>query len=421
MPFARPALPRMVSQHAEEVAFLWVLRQKAVGRPDYDLDDLAKLDGRLTAHLDGLYIAGETAWNMVLENLGTGRDGELFAAAMLAMPMGPQRFQELLDALVEKPELGQGLVSALGWLPWEGVRGIVANLLRSGNPRLVRWGLRAHAIQRQHPGPALEAALRSSDLVCAAAAARMAGELGCAELVRDLEVLLATPDESLRFWCAWSAVLLGSGRGLSTLAAFAENEGPYAERAALTVARSYQPAQAGPWLARMSSEPKRARRSLMAAGASGDPAVVPRLLAAMATAELARVAGEAFCMITGADLSMQDLTGKMPDGFVSGPTDDPEDEKVDLDPDEDLPWPSPELIGSWWRQNSSRFAPGKRYLVGHLVTKEILPTVLAQAYQRQRQAAAELLMLLPPRRPPVQPLFECRAQGTQQKARLPAG
>lgn len=420
MLLSRPAHPPILSQHAEEAAFLWVLRRLAVGRPDYDLEDLAKLDGRLAAHLDGLYVAGEASWEMVLENLDRGRDGELFAAAMLAIPTGPKRFQELLGALSEKPELGQGLVSALGWLPWEGGRGISIDLLRSEDPRLMRWGLRAHAIHRQHPGPALEAALGSRDLSCAAGAARMAGELGCGELVPVLEALLPTRDECLRFWCAWSSALLGSARGLVTLVALADNEGPFSERAALTVARSCPPAQAGPWLTRLFSDPKRSRRAVMAAGAGGDPAEIPQLLAAMAKPELARVAGEAFCMITGADLAMQDLTAEKPEGFDAGPTDDPEDENVELDADEDLPWPSAELVGNWWRQNRARFAAGKRYLAGRLVTKESLRTVLAEGKQRQRLAAAELLMLLPPKHPPLQPLFECRAPGRRQKVELRA-
>lgn len=158
----------------------------------------------------------------------------------------------------------------------------------------------------------------------------------------------------------------------------------------------------------------------MAAGAGGDPAEIPQLLAAMAKPELARVAGEAFCMITGADLAMQDLTAEKPEGFDAGPTDDPEDENVELDADEDLPWPSAELVGNWWRQNRARFAAGKRYLAGRLVTKESLRTVLAEGKQRQRLAAAELLMLLPPKHPPLQPLFECRAPGRRQKVELRA-
>jgi len=57
----------------------------------------------------------------------------------------------------------------------------------------------------------------------------------------------------------------------------------------------------------------------------------------MTIPELARVAGEAFTMITGVDIAYEDLEGAWPEGFVAGPTEDPEDENVAMDPDEDLP------------------------------------------------------------------------------------
>ena len=42
-------------------------------------------------------------------------------------------------------------------------------------------------------------------------------------------------------------------------------------------------------------------------------------------------------MITGVDIAYEDLEGAWPEGFVAGPTEDPEDENVAMDPDEDLP------------------------------------------------------------------------------------
>jgi len=49
----------IVSQHAEEAAFLWLLRSYATRAPHYDLADLAALEERVDAHLDGLRIAGD--------------------------------------------------------------------------------------------------------------------------------------------------------------------------------------------------------------------------------------------------------------------------------------------------------------------------------------------------------------------------
>ena len=42
----------IVTQHAEDTAFLWLLRDSAVNEPHYKLSDLSKLDNRLEAHID---------------------------------------------------------------------------------------------------------------------------------------------------------------------------------------------------------------------------------------------------------------------------------------------------------------------------------------------------------------------------------
>ena len=43
---AAGAIPRILSQHAEEAAFLWLLRDAATRQPHYRLADLAKHDNR---------------------------------------------------------------------------------------------------------------------------------------------------------------------------------------------------------------------------------------------------------------------------------------------------------------------------------------------------------------------------------------
>ena len=55
-------IPVVLSQHTEEAAFLWLLRNAAVHQPHYSLSDLAHHDGRIDAHLDGLRIAGDEGW-----------------------------------------------------------------------------------------------------------------------------------------------------------------------------------------------------------------------------------------------------------------------------------------------------------------------------------------------------------------------
>jgi uncharacterized protein (TIGR02270 family) len=107
---------------------------------------------------------------------------------------------------------------------------------------------------------------------------------------------------------------------------------------------------------------QRARYAIVAAGVFGDPPRIPWIVDRMGVPELARVAGEAFAMITGVDLAFEDLDSGKPAGFETGPTENPEDENVDMDPDEHLPWPNPTLVAKCWREHRGGFLDGTRYL-----------------------------------------------------------
>ena len=62
----------VIEQHAEEAAFLWLLRSGAVQKPNYDLNDLTELDNRVEAHVDGLRIAGDAGWDICQEVFSCG-------------------------------------------------------------------------------------------------------------------------------------------------------------------------------------------------------------------------------------------------------------------------------------------------------------------------------------------------------------
>ena len=97
-----------------------------------------------------------------------------------------------------------------------------------------------------------------------------------------------------------------------------------------------------------------------------------------------------------------------------GPTDNPDDENVEMDPDDGLPWPDPEKIQKWWAANGQRFQPGVRYFMGEPPTREHCIDVLKNGYQRQRIAAAEYLCLLNP----GTPLFNTAAPAWRQQRLL---
>src|SRR5262249_23215861 len=147
----------MLERHASEAAFLWLLRDAAVTDPHFDLADLAKLDERVEAHVDGLRIAGERAWKVAKAALALGEPGEVFAATAVATHLGElEAIAEILDVAFEKPALLRGMTSGFGWLREDEVRRILPGLLDPQcPPPLHRLGLAACAAHRIDPGSAL--------------------------------------------------------------------------------------------------------------------------------------------------------------------------------------------------------------------------------------------------------------------------
>jgi uncharacterized protein (TIGR02270 family) len=413
-PVPSPSLviPAIITQHAEDAAFYWLLRDAAVCAPHYSLDDLAELDNRLDAHIDGLRIAGDTGWEICQEQLGWEEVGEVFVAAVLAFKSGQEaRIQAVLEVGSASRELSRGLVSALGWLPYQHAEKYIQQLLTAEPSDLRRIGIAAYAVHRREPGYPLTVALSGDDPWLRAQALRAVGQLGRVDLLPLLQNNLTVDNGPYRFPAAWSAALLGDMGAIPTLQAIASLDCLYREEAVKMALRRMDLTAAHAWRQALAHNPDTMRLAIIGAGVVGDPVSIPWLIEQMTIPERARVAGEAFTMITGVDIAYEDLEGEWPEGFEAGPTEDPEDENVDMDPDEDLPWPKPEAIHTWWKDHQGPFRPGTRYLLGKPMSTDWLWDILRNGYQRHRAAAAlELAM-----RQPGQPLFEVRAPGFRQQ------
>jgi uncharacterized protein (TIGR02270 family) len=409
------AIPHIVSQHAEEAAFLWLLREAAADQPHYTLAELAELDGRAEAHIDGLRIAGDAGWEMCRGQLAWQEAGEVFAASVLAFESGlEERIDLVLEAATESEEQARGLVGALAWLPFKIAKTHIDRLLSTESSALQRMGLAAAALHRQDPGGLLREAIGHSDAQLRARALRAAGELGRTDLLPTVVRETKGDDETCRFWAAWSSGFLGLPEAGGLLRYLADAGGQFAEAACLIGLRLMRLRESNRWLEELAGKSERRRLAVVGSGVTGDPVRIPWLIEEMSTPEMARIAGEAFTMITGADLVDEGLEGEEPEGFEAGPSEDAQDEDVAMDPDEDLPWPDPTLIEPWWASHHGTFRAGTRYLLGQPVTESSLPDVLRAGMQRQRAAAAQELAI----RQPDQPLFEVRARGRRQQLLL---
>jgi uncharacterized protein (TIGR02270 family) len=392
-------LEYIVEQHAENAAFLWLLRDKAVDAPHYKRHHLARLDERIEANLDGLRVAGEDGWRIAMAELARHQEaGELFAAGVLALESGDLERIEPLAALADKVvEARRGFSGAIGWVQAHRLKPIVRRWLHDAEPFVRCLGIAACSHHRVDPGSRLADWLTDPSPDVRARACRLAAELGRVDLHESIAAMVQNGDGAARDWAAWSAGLLGDARMLHDLETVAAGDGPVAGRALEVVARRSPHERIGAWIRRLSRDPATRRLAVRAVGALGDTAAIPWLLDRMSEPALARIAGESFSLITGADLAQLDLDGEAPGGLTIGPTDDSADENVALDPDEDLPWPDPKKVAAWWTANTTHVAGIGRRLMGEPVGLEAFERAWREGYQSQRRAAAYGLAVAQPR------------------------
>lgn len=403
---------KVVEVHLDEAPFLWILRDRASLAANYSLRDLADLDERVEAHVDGLRVAGAGGWSLCEKALGSGDPGVVFVAAVVAFGSAhASRIDAVLQAAISSTEAGRGLISAIGWVPFEMVAGIIAPLLDAEDPALRRLAIAGHAVHRRDPGQALANACSATDPSLRARACQAAGELGRADLLPRLSESLSEPDPEVRFCAAWAAARLGDRADavIQSLRDTAVTGGPEAERSLDAAMRAVSSDHATGWFNELRQDPQRLRLAVQGAGAIGDPGLVPLLIELMDNDEVCRVAGQAVTCITGIDLAYIDLDRDAPMDYEGGPNDRPEDENVAMDSDDDLPWPDTNRVAQWWESERRRFRSENQYLWGQPKTEGTLPDVLRTGTQSVRGAAALELGLRT-----LGPLFEVRAPGSRQ-------
>ncbi|WP_420801363.1 TIGR02270 family protein [Pseudomonas chlororaphis] len=405
----------MIDQHAEEAGFLALLRDQAMRAPHYDLDDVGKLDERIEAHLDGLRIAGLPGLDAVLQQLSPHAQGEVFAATVPAFETGNIAAMATLAEQVRTREGSERfMAAALGWLDWERISPWIERMLASPEPLFRRIGLAACGMHRHDPGPALLAGLSHADPGVLARAARTAGELRRRDLMPAIRAHRQHQEAAPRFWANWATAQMGDEEALEPLRQFAEQPGEFQYRALCVWLAWQQREYSIAWIRQLMQNPGQRRIGIQAVGLLGDPVSVPWLIQQMSDLPHARVAGEAFSLMTGADLALLDLELQDLPDFDAGPNDDPEDSNVAMDPDENLPWPDPRLIAAWWQAHAGDFQAGVGYVLGLQQSESSYRQALVRGQQRQRIAAACGIARLRP----TEVLFPTSAPAWRQKALL---
>jgi uncharacterized protein (TIGR02270 family) len=393
-----PVIEDIVEQHADEAAFLWRQRRGLLNAAHVTLRQLSAHDERIAAHIDGLRIAGEHGWRACVAHLADEDPGAIFVSALLAIESEEPSRIDMLLALAEAAPVHQAAVtSAFGWASPGFLRGRVIELLNCASPFRRRVGIASGAMHRIDIGKPLDKSMEDDDQDLRARALRAAGELGRPDRLDACLRALDDPDSRCAFWAAWSAVLLGDRQeALGRLTRMGVSNGRFAWKALHLALQATDLRRAREMLVAIARAGALPRAVISGAGVVGDPAYIPSLIKHMHNPGTSRIAAFAFCRITGTDLVDLNLTAQRPQQVTESPNSDANDESIDGDPDEDMPWPAAENIEQWWMKNEARFSKGDRYFAGQRVSAEHCKRVLNYGVQPDRMMAALYLSLLTP-------------------------
>lgn len=411
----RRPIAHIIDRHVEDAAFLWLQREDAcLVQPHYQLADLVALDNRLAANLDGVAVAGKFGLDVAVDQaMKYQAPGEIFVATWSAIWHSSGKHLDQMIALSEhSEECWQAMVSGLAWHPADVVEPFLSKMGNSDNLQLFLLAAEVKFQQGQCPDHLLKRLLAQTDPRFNELGLKAIGQLKLTHWLEKIRHFQIHENQTLQFWASWSTALLEDSSDLAALKAQVMTVGQFAEQAIAVLACKMASPVFNELVRSLFSQPDQRLLALSGAGFSGDPLWVNGLLKYMDDPTLSRRAGEAFSMITGADLAYLDLDKDWPEGIVTGPTESASDSNVDLDPDESLAWPDSHSIARWWQQRQHNYAVGSQYLCGKVVTGQQCLQVLEQGYQRQRRQAALRLAIL------GQPLFAVDAPAQVQQVRL---
>lgn len=401
----------ILEEHLEEADFLFQQRKNALGDRVYTLDDLAELEERLLAHLDGLVLGGKEAWALLAPKLAGGEVGEVFAAAFVALASGDPARIELLQKTfggAEGPIL-DGIRHALRHTPFPEIEKIVRPFLNSE-----KGAVRAAAIDvisfRRMPLEIglLQAGLQSKDPLVVAAAANAVGRLRIAGLKYEMEGALESDAAPVRLEAIRAGLLLKSEKALSRCRKAVQERSEEAGEAILLLGLTGHP-EDGALLVHSLTEATLARNAITSLGLLGRAAGIDALIQCTADPKLARLAGEVIRTATGIDLEKEKLVA--PKENPAEAQSKPEEDDFEDDPDEGLPVPDPVKLEGWWRRNVSRFDKKGRYRKGQSYGPQILIELLRSGTLPERHHAAVELALIDSTRP----LLETRDFAARQR------
>ena len=414
---SRPPVVPVVMQHVDDAIQLRRLRSLYVRAPHIRLAQLASLDERLLANLDGIAVSSDVAAGFISESLQAPDSAATFVAAVHAIQTGDAAgLDRLLDTAEGKLDEVRALESAFGWVAPGALRGLVKELLKSDSAWRRAMGLGACANHGVDAGIAITNALRHEEPLLRGRGALAAQACGRIDLAYECLESANFNHQQIEFLALRSAVMLGVREpAIDPLVTLALHEAaaPFRSKAVSLLAAV---ADADVTQAVLAESIARGhlREAIGGIAVLGDVRYVDWLFTQLCDPNLARVAGEAVETICGLDISAAKLDRSPPADVSPGPSNDPDDDDTSMDVDEHLPWPDLARMSNWWASSAVRLMKQGRVFMGAELSDEHCLAILRTGRQRQRAIAACWLAL----RSPDRPSFNVAAPASRQLRRL---
>lgn len=409
-------VPGAVFDSYLELSSLSDQRRAALKQPAFTLTEHSSIDWRMDSVLDGLRVSGKEGYERMVLALAEPTPERVFVTTVLTLEnRNTQRLKQLLVLAEAEPALQTAMLDAFAWVPASFTQQLIPHLLATSSRFCRLAGLHLYRQHQVHADTVLEWAITQPEAELQTMALDAVGEIGLLDLLPRCLQWVNSPDVRIAFAAARACALLGERQhSLARMMQIAQVESD-CQREALSLLAALLPVNgAQQFLSTLAKRIADQRLLVQVAGELGDPANIPALLRLMQNPALSRLAGHAFCAITGLDLVEQNMDCPAPETLQSGPTDEAEDSQVESDPDEALPWPDQAKLAQWWAHNGGCFKAGVRYLAGGEITRQYCLQVLQHGFQSQRRCAALYLKAFDP----ASPLFLLDEPVWRQQKRL---
>ncbi len=361
-------LPDLIDESVDEAAFLWQRWEQDLASASRNLDDVwTWTEDRLNGSLDGVRIAGDGMFESVLAGAMASDNSFRQTAVASALATAPTRNARHLLADAVRDAAGPQLAACMRGIEVANLDGSFApvnKVLASGGPEHSAALCRLKAFRRATLGPELATAFESRVTSLQVEVMRAARHL---------------PPEYVGGWVATGLKHEHAAVRAAAIESGISRRVPNAWAAALEYVRQprTETSRLLPMVAMLGAAAEHRlildsvtdaslqRAALWSLGHIGTTEAVDVCLLAMKNPKLARMGGEAYCTITGADIERDNLAAPEPEDPPM-PSFGEEDLDANLVPRPEELWPLPDahLVRQHWAQASPRFQRGRRYLRG---------------------------------------------------------